>query len=417
MLRCFGFKKRKMGILFRKERGELIFTKIGWISLVTIIIGLSSSFVDTVWAVYMKGFIGNIALIGFFSSFLTLVSFFSFFLTVPLIERSSKSRLLFITLLLFGFCYILFAVTNNFYLFIVLAIAVSVLISLRITCFGIIVRDSSSEKHLSRNEGLNYTFLNLAWLVGPLIAGLISKRYGINLVFALSAVFVFIGLFIFKVSKIKDVNKKKRVDKNVIKNFFEFFKSKNRVLAYLLGGGVNLWWTFIFLFMPLYIIDENLGSLGIQWVGYFLFAAAIPLVLFEYFFADLAGKVGFKKIFKIGFFIPFLLSLMCFFVSNVYVVLFLVVLSSIGLSMLGATSESYFFDNLKGKQELRFYGPYNTAIDVNQFVGKIAASCVLLFLPFKFVFLLYSLFMFVLFLISFKVKNIVEKRRDGRPNK
>ncbi|OGJ20040.1 hypothetical protein A3K73_03975 [Candidatus Pacearchaeota archaeon RBG_13_36_9] len=406
-----------MGILFRKERGSLIFTKIGWISLVTVIIGLSSSFVDTIWAVYMHSFIDNIALIGFLSSFLTLVSFFSFFLIVPLIEKSSKSRLYFITLLLFGLCYVLFAVTHNFYLFLVLAIAVSILISLKITCFGIIVRDSSSEKHLSRNEGLNYTFLNLSWLIGPLVAGTLSARYGINFIFALSAVFVFIGLFIFRASKIKDVNKEKRMDKNVVKNFFEFFKSKNRVLAYLLGGGVNLWWVLIYLFMPLYIVKEGLGGLDIRWVGYFLFAAAVPLVLFEYFFADLAGKVGFKKIFKIGFFIPFLLSLMCFFVSNVYIVLLLIVLSSIGLSMLGATSESYFFDNLKEKQELRFYGPYNTTIDVNQFVGKIAASFVLLFLPFKFVFLLYSLFMLVMFLISFKIKNIVEKRRDGKPNK
>src|SRR4030042_2834532 len=203
-----------MGILFRKERGSLIFTKIGWISLVTVIIGLSSSFVDTIWAVYMHSFIDNIALIGFLSSFLTLVSFFSFFLIVPLIEKSSKSRLYFITLLLFGLCYLLFAVTHNFYLFLVLAIAVSILISLKITCFWIIVRDSSSEKHLSRNEGLNYTFLNLSWLIGPLVAGTLSARYGINFIFALSAVFVFIGLFIFRASKIKDVNKEKRMDKN-----------------------------------------------------------------------------------------------------------------------------------------------------------------------------------------------------------
>ena len=180
-----------------------------------------------------------------------------------------------------------------------------------------------------------------------------------------------------------------------------------------MGGGVNFWWSLIYLFVPLYIIRSGLH---VKWVGYFLFAVAIPLILFQYKFSKMAGKIGFKKLFKIGFFIPFFFALLCFFVGNIYFVLLFLVLASLGLAILEPTTEAYFFDILKGKQSLRFYGPYNTSIDVNHFVGRIISAVLLLFLPFKFVFLFFSVAMFFFFLVSFKTRAIIEKRRDGKKN-
>lgn len=401
-----------MGIFFRKQRG-IALTAIAKLSIIAAIVGLSFSLIETIWAVYIDGLVHSVVLVGFISAFLALISFLSFFLIIPVIEKYSKSRLFAYSLVIFAISYFLFYFINSLYVFLVLAIFVFMLLSLRIICFGIIVRDKSSERQLSRNEGLTYTFLNLAWLIGPLIAGYFSAEYGVRSVFVLASIFVFISFVFFKFSGIKDVNIEKRIHKNVIRNFFDFFKSKDRVYSYILSGGVNLWWVLIYLFMPLYIMRQGLG---IKWVGYFLFVVAIPLVLLEYPFSNLAGKIGFKKIFKIGFFIPFLMCFLCFLIADIYLIMFFLILSSIGLAMLGATTEAYFFDTLKGKQELRFYGPYNTAIDANHFVGKILSSLLLLVLPFNYLFLLYSAFMLGMFLLSFKVRNIVEKRRDGKLN-
>ncbi len=60
-------------------------------------------------------------------------------------------------------------------------------------------------------------------------------------------------------------------------------------------------------------------------------------------------------------------------------------------------------------KKVDFYGPYNTRINVNNFIGKMLPAVLLLFLPFKFIFLLFSLFMFIMFLLCFKVKDIIEK--------
>jgi len=115
--------------------------------------------------------------------------------------------------------------------------------------------------------------------------------------------------------------------------------------------------------------------------------------------------------FKIGYFLVSIIALACFFVSNIYVILSLLILASIGMAMLEATTEAYFFDILKRKEKYRFYGPYNTAIDAGNLIGKIFPSLILIFLPFKFIFLLFGAFMFLLFLISFKTKNVVELRK------
>ncbi|MFA5174301.1 MAG: MFS transporter [Candidatus Pacearchaeota archaeon] len=402
-----------MGFLIRKQKG-LIFTGIARLGIIMFIMAFAFALIDTIWAVYLYEFVKNNAYVGFISAFLTLVSFFSFFFTIPLVEKSNKTKLLNLSLFLFGISYLLFAFNSNFYFVIVLAFIVTILHTLRITSFGIILKDKSSEKQLSRNEGLMYTFMNTSWLIGPLIAGLLSEKYGIPIIFLLSAVFIFISLFLLKISKINDNNIKKKVDNNLIKNFFDFFKDKNRTLAYILGGGVNFWWSLIYLFTPLYIINNGLE---IEWIGYFLFAIAVPLILLEYVFSKIAGKSGFKKMFKIGFLIPSIFAIACFFINSPYIVLLVLVLSSVGLAMLEGTTEAYFFDVLKNKKaELRFYGPYNTTIDVNHFIGRIIASVILLFLPFKFVFLFFGVMMFVFFLISFKVKNVVEKRRDGKKN-
>ncbi len=401
-----------MGVFFRKKN-SLEITVMGKLSLIGAIVALSLAFVDTIWAVYIDFFVNSIVLVGLISAFLTLVSFLSFFLIIPIIEKYSKSKLYYVSLVLFGIIYLLFAFTQNLQMFIFLATLVTILLSLRIICYGIILRDKSSERQLSRNEGLNYTFLNLAWLVGPLIAGYLSEKYNFSLIFILSAIFIFIALTFFKFSKIKDANIKKRVDRNVFRNFLDFFKRRDRVLSYILSGGVNLWWILIYIYMPLYIMRSGLG---IRWVGYFLFAVPIPMVLFQYYFSKRAGKIGFKSLFKIGFFIPFIAALICFFLIDIHIIMFILVIASIGFAIVEATTEAYFFDILKGKQALRFYGPYNTTIDLNHFIGNMCTSLVLIFLPFNFIFLLYGFFMLLMFLVSFKVKNIVEKRRDGRLN-
>lgn len=395
-------------MFFTKNHYHLAPTKIGRLATISLVTAFSFAMINTIWAIYMDSFFNSMMIVGFFSSLLAIVSFLSYFFIIPLIEKTSKSKIYIWSLILFAITYILFAINTNLYIFVLLAFVVVFSRTLKITSFGLIIRNSSSKKQLSKNEGLVYTFANISWLIGPLIAGFIAEKYNFSIIFILGAIFTLIAAILFKFSKIQDNNKKKIIDKNIFKNFKDFFKSKNRTLAYILGGGVNLWWSLIYIFIPLFIMRNNLGEI---WVGFFLAGVIIPLILLEYPFSKLAGKIGFKKIFKIGYIIPCILALACFFVTNIFIILILLVLASIGKAMTEPTTEAYFFDILKEKETLRFYPPYNTAIVAGMFVGKFSSAILLLFLPFKYIFILFSIFMFIMFLISFMIKDVVENRK------
>ena len=387
---------------------EYVSNKIGRLAVIRFVTTIAAAMIGTIWALYLDSFFNSIILVGFFSAGLTLLSFIFYFLFIPIVEKKDKGKIYSFSLLAFSITYFLFAINSNFYFFVILAFALTIVGTLKVMSFGIMVNNESSRKLLSQNEGLIYVFANVAWLIGPLIAGFIASKNNLNIIFLLGAIFTFIAFFLFKFVKIKEPNTNSKIHLNPIKTFFEFFKNKDRVMAYVISGGVSLWLALLYVFMPLYIIRNNLSEL---WVGYFLAATVIPLILFEFYFSKLAGKIGFKKTFKIGFLLVSILTVLCFFVSNIYLILLLLVLANIGIAMIEPTSEAYFFDIIKGKQILQFYGPYKTAIDVNNFVVKIVASSLLIFLPFKFIFLLFGGFMFVFFLICFKMKDVIEARK------
>ena len=117
-------------------------------------------------------------------------------------------------------------------------------------------------------------------------------------------------------------------------------------------------------------------------------------------------KRGFRKTFAAGYLITSVIAVIAFFVNVPLYVLLLLVAASVGTAMLEPTTEAYFFSVLKRREdEPKFYGPHNTALDVGQFIGKMSLAAILLILPFKFVFLVMGLFMFILFLISLKARN------------
>lgn len=384
------------------------FRGIKGLGIISLIANLGVAMVGTIWAIYLDSFLHNSAYVGLLSSIFTIVAIASYFFIIPLIEKTSKSKLYMFTLIAYFISYTLFALLPTLYAVIILGIFISFVASLRITCFGIIVRDKTKDNNVVKNEGIIYTAFNIAWLVGPLLAGFLAERYGLNLVFLVAAFLTIISLYLFKSFKITDNRINKKRDKKILKVFLEFFKNKDRTVCYILGAGVNFWWALIYVYIPLQMINAGLDDLL---VGVFLFAVVVPLVLSEYYFSKLSSKSGFKTIFSVAYLSLIFLSLICFFLSNIYAILGVLILASFALAMIEPTTEAYFFDIITKNQRDKYYGPYNTAADVGYYVGTFISALILLVLDFKFVFLFYSIIMLILLTLSTKIRNVVESRR------
>ncbi len=397
-----------MGILIKKGPA-LAFSGMAKLGLVAFIVSFSSALTNTVWAVYIKGFVGSEVYVGVVSAFLTLIAFASYFFFIPVVEKYDKSKIFYYALALAIPFYALMFFAKNIYMFLAISFFITVLFTLRITSFGIIVKDRSKKGQLSGNEGFLYSFMNLSWVIAPLIGGYLASSLGSRYVFLFASLFLLFGLVTFKAVKIRDSRVKKNIDSNIKKNFMEFFKDRDRFFAYVLGAGVVMWFTLIYLFMPLYIIKSGLDEL---WIGYFLFAISVPLIFTEYKFSKMASKFGFKKLFMTGFMFAGLIAIACFYAPNIYWIMVLLVISSFGMAMVEPTVEAYFFDVLKKGESSRFYGPYNTRADVGGLIARVLATILLVFLPFEYLFLLFAAFMFAMLFFVWRMRDIVESESE-----
>ncbi len=390
-----------------KKRGY-IFTQVNKLAIITFISSISVALIGTIWAIYLQSLIHNDAYVGFLSTLFTIVALVSSIILIPYIERTSKSKIYLISLFFYSLSYILFALLSNIFIIVAIGIFISVMSVLKITSFGIILRDKSKDTAVSKNIGLIYTFINLSWLLGPLIAGFLAQRYGFSPVFFFGAGFQAIAFFLFLSFRLKDNRTEKRIDKDPIKLPFKFLRDKNRAIIYALSAGVSFWWALIYVYIPMKIIDSGLGS---DKVGYFLFGIIVPLVLFEYLFGKIAAKKGFKIMFFTGYILLSIISLICFFMTSLYTIMTLLILASVAVAMVEPTTEAYFFDIITKEQRDKFYSQHNTAIDIGNIIATFSSAIILLFLPFKFIFVLFCVITFLLALLSLKIKNIVEGRK------
>ena len=199
-----------MGVILRKDHGELSFTKIAKLGIVGLLVAFSTSFVITIWAVYLDSFVNNISTVGFLSAILTFIGIASYFFAIPFIERTSKSKIFLHSLLIFAIVYALLYFVESLEIFLIVAGILTIAGTLRVTSFGLMVKDKSKKGRLSRNEGLLFTFTNIAFVIGPLLAGFVASKFGTNSVFLLSSVFVIFAFFILRIGGIKDDRKQKK---------------------------------------------------------------------------------------------------------------------------------------------------------------------------------------------------------------
>src|SRR3989338_838192 len=354
LLHCmFSFAKRKKFL-----------SPIGGLGFIIFLSALGMSLTETIWSVYLFQYTQSDVLVGLISSLFTAVSLLSFVLLIPFLEKNDSSRLYMWTLFLMGICYILFAVTRSLWVLVLIGIILSILGVIRIDTYGIIVSDNSRKKDLAKNEGIVYTTSNIGWLVGPLIASFFAERYGIPIIFLLSSFFFFLTLFSYR---FLCIGSKKRIVKKVDGGFFRNIK-------------------------------------------YFLFAAILPVLSLEYYFNTLAEKIHYKRLFGTGNILLASLLLLSFFVQNVYFLLFLIVCGSIGIAMLEASSEAYFFLTAPKKRIEKYYSIYNTTLDVFGIAGKLFVAGIIAVLSFTYSFLLLAILFFAFAGIAFSMKEVSKQK-------
>jgi MFS family permease len=388
-------------MFFHRRRHKKSFNNVIKFSIVSLIACFAFAQIDAILSMYIDSFVHNDALVGLIIAAFTIVCLAGFFILVPFFEKHRPDRLFLGSLIVYAIAYLLLALTKNFILFLIIGLIVTLTYVVRTSSSGVLLRDISKVKDIGKNESIIYSLINIAWLLGPLIAGFASDNYGMRSVFLLSTIFIIISIFAFLFSRVKDSHVTKKVHKNVFANLKSFFSNKDLMKAYVARGGVEVWWALIYIYMPLLILDQGKSFF---WVGAFLFCNTIPLVALEYFFGKKVDKIGYKKFFIWGFGILLFCSFISFIVfDNFVLVLILLIIASIGLAILEPSTEAYFFKLVKKKDEDRYYGPFITSDDVGYLVGALVLAGVLALFSFKAMFLAVFIELIIIMLVVVRI--------------
>ena len=372
-------------------------------SLVRLIVAVGLAAIDTIWALYMESFGLNESTIGFISSGLVLITLFTAFQSTIILEKFREYKVLLLSLVIFIISYLSISLLNNLYVFLLFSVILTITSVLRINSFEILFRDESKEGELNQDEGLMYTLSNVGWSLGPLIASFFMISYGISSVFVAASIFLAIALFLLLFMKIKQPLKKRDIlDSNFKVNFLEFLKKPQLIVAYFMAFGIEIWWALIFIYMPLFIVNSGKSAAD---VGVFIACATLPLILFEFEAGRFSSRFGFKPFFFLGFIILAICSTLAFFMTDIIYILITLVIASFGMALIEPLQDSYFFKQVTSNEEERFYPIFATANDFGSFVGKFVLAGVLLFLVSSYVYITMALMMFILAIVSLKIKD------------
>lgn len=260
---------------------------------------------------------------------------------------------------------------------------------------SLFVRDFAKARNLGEEEGARYKYLNIGILLGPLIGGFLAIRFGYEFVFILASLIMIYGLAYFYHKHVIEkhpaiINSKTTSSNPIIHNIKHFFKDTDRTKAFMVTLSFMLWVGFKRIYIPLYVILSGyLESVS----GIILSLSILPLILLE----EKVGEYSDKKGMKLPIFAGFLIMaifLLGIFASPFTILNFgMLVLVNIGAALIEPLQEVLVFKHITEKEEEDLFGIYMTADPVAFFLTSGIGLIVLLFLPFKFLFLVFGIIM------------------------
>lgn len=368
---------------------------------------LGAAIVSSILSIYLyETFFLTKSEIGFVQLLSTLVYVMFSFLIPPLLKRFHVKKAIIISTVGLILLYIMWAFNQSFLLFLLIFLLVLFFRVIRNNSFNILYRDEGKDIKLSEKEGYLFTMYNSAWFLAPFFLSLLLEKYNVNSMFMIAAFLFFVGLLIYLMLPIKDPHRdeKEKSKLSCLKNLGAFWKQKHYRVLYILSSGYHIWWSFVFVYMPILILEQGFRP---SVTTLFLSLTLVPVIMTEFKFSRLAETYSAKSLFIVSYFIIAFSTALAFLVPDFIFKMLLMVIGSIGFAIGEPLREIYFFTHTKSKEEENFYPVFTTYNAFGSTIGiAIFAAFFLTGIASEYAFALLALLM-TFFLLP--VKHIKEK--------
>jgi len=324
--------------------------------------------------------------VGYLYTFASLLTVFAFVAIRPVLLHFGNYKTFLGIIIAEVISLLIMALSNDPILVLPAFIASFILTSLAFFNLDIFLEDISNDKDTGGIRGVFLTSLNTAFIIGPLIAGLLLTNSDFWKVYLLSAILLIPVLFILLryIKNFKDPHYKRP----------EFWKTaklvhRNHDLYSIFISGFLL--RFFFAWMVIYtpiFLHEHIGFEYSQ-ISIMIAIALIAFILLEAFLGYLADKwIGEKEILSTGFIITALATATMSFISipNFWLWTAILFVTRIGASMIEVMTETYLFKKVDST-DINIVSFFRIVRPFAYIIAPLVASILLYYIEFKFLYL------------------------------
>ena len=250
----------------------------------------------------------------------------------------------------------------------------------------------SKESSTGKTRGSYLALSSLAWIVSQFLLGTMLGGFSFQMIYFTSFTIMLILLAVVY-AYFRRIPEPEYDKKTPAKAFRHFFKNKNLFRAYKMSFILQLFYSWMVIYTPIYLS----AHIGFSWseIGIIFSVMLLPFAIIPFPLGKYADKIGERKILMLGFLAASLATLLIFFIktSEVWIWALVLFATRVGAASVEVATDTYFFKHIKPENE-EFVGVYRSASPVAYILGPLFASIIFIFIPsFNFIYLILGAFM------------------------
>ncbi len=236
------------------------------------------------------------------------------------------------------------------------------------------------------------TAQNIAFIIGPLVAGLLLTNQDYWKIFLFGLIFMFPTIFI-AVKYMRTFKDPDYKEPDLFRTALNVLKNKNLFSIVNTQALLRVFYAWMIIYTPIFL--SNYIGFQISEVAFIIGIALVAFLILEPPLGYIADKVfGEKEALVLGFVIMAISTSAMSFVDikNFWLWVFILFMTRVGASMVELMSESYFFKKIDDKN-LNMMSLFRMIRPVTYVIFPALASVLLYFIEIKYLFLILGIFM------------------------
>lgn len=387
-----------------KHQEEFNPQKLRILFYIAFLLSLVSALFAYLRSSYIERFI-SLKNLGFIFVLIYFITFLAINNLSRIIKKYGKYRTLLILLISNTIVLFLLTIFQEYWLGFLFSIFHLIVLWVIWIVHDIFVEKYSIDTITGKIRGLEYTIINLGWIISPFLAGVLFEKYGFPFIFLILAFLTFLATLSFGFTFKKDRSEEYFFTYRFFSLLKEvYFRQKSIFKVLCISFLLEFFYSWMVIYTPL-----HLRTLGMSWseIGTAFTIMLLAFLLFQYPAGWLADKyLGEKELISSGFIIMALITSILFFVDSPSFTIWaiLLFLTRIGAALVEILSVSYFFKQID-RRDINLVILFRNILPLAYIVSSSIAVFVLYFFPLKFLFLFLALFMSSGLLFSLTLKD------------